>query len=165
MSEPKSTRTAYDGKQVEVVLEQWEDGEREVVRHPGAAAIVAVHDGAVVLVRLTREAARKKLLETPAGKIDEGEAPLDAAKRELEEEVGLKGGRWRELGTYFSSPGFTDERMHLFVAEDLEHGEQDLDAGEDIEIVRWPVEEIEQRLAEVEDLKTLAGLLLFLRER
>ena len=165
MSEPKNTRTVYDGKQVDVVVEEWEDGEREVVRHQSAVAIVTIHEGSVVLVRVTREAARKKLLEIPAGKIDAGESPLDAAKRELEEEVGLQGGRWRELGSYYSSPGFTDERMYLFVAEDLEQGEQDLDPGEDIEIVRWPVDDIAERLDEVEDLKTLAGLLWFVRER
>jgi ADP-ribose pyrophosphatase len=66
---------------------------------------------------------------------------------------------------YFTSPGFLDEQMHLFLAEDLEEGEQDLDDDEDVEIVRWPVEEVEWRLDELEDLKTLAALLLYLRSR
>jgi len=126
---------------------------------------VAVHDGAIELVRQHREPAKRRLLELPAGTLEQGEDPLECAQRELEEEVGLKGGRWRSLGTYFTSPGFLDEQMHLFLAEDLEEGEQDLDDDEDVEIVRWPVDEADSRLDELEDLKTVAALLLYLRGR
>ena len=165
MNEPTDTRVAYDGEQFRVVVERWNGRDREIVNHPGSTAIVAIHDGSVVLVRQTREPARRQLIELPAGKVDDGEDALDAAKRELEEEVGLRGGRWRSLGTYFTSPGFLDEQMHLFLAEDLERGEQDLDDGEDVQIVRWPVDDVEQRLDELEDVKTVAALLLFLRAR
>jgi ADP-ribose pyrophosphatase len=156
-----SARIVYDGKQFRVAIEN----DKEIVKHPGATAILVIHEGAAVLVRQHREPAKRRLLELPAGTLEEGEDPLASAQRELEEEVGLKGGRWRTLGTYFTSPGFLDEQMHVFLAEDLEEGEQDLDDDEDVEIVHWPVEEVEQRLDELEDLKTVAGLLLYLRGR
>jgi ADP-ribose pyrophosphatase len=156
-----SARIVYEGKQFRVAIEN----DKEIVKHPGSTAILAIHEGAVVLVRQHREPAKRRLLELPAGTLEEGEDPLASAQRELEEEVGLKGGRWRTLGTYFTSPGFLDEQMHVFLAEDLEEGEQDLDDDEDVEIVHWPVEEVEQRLDQLEDLKTVAGLLLYLRGR
>jgi ADP-ribose pyrophosphatase len=155
------SRVVYEGKQFSVE----EDEGKEIVKHPGSTAVLAIHEGAAVLVRQTREPADRKLVELPAGTLEDGEDPLESAQRELEEEVGLKGGRWRSLGTYFTSPGFLDEQMHLFLAEDLEEGEQDLDDGEDVEIVRWPVEELESRLGDIEDMKTLAALLLYLRGR
>ena len=164
MSEPKRAETVFEGKQFSVVLEEWERP-REIVRHRGSTTVVATHDGSIVLVEIFREPVRRRLVELPAGTLEPGEEPLAAAQRELEEEVGLKGGSWTSLGTYLTSPGFLDERMHVFLAEGLERGEQHLDAGEQIAIVRWPVDEIESRLADVEDLKTLAGMLLFLRRR
>jgi len=91
----------YDGKQVSVELA---DG-TEIVRHPGSTAVVAIHEGNVVLVRQQREPAGKRLVELPAGTLEEGEDPQESAQRELEEEVGLRGGRWRQLGTYYPSPG------------------------------------------------------------
>lgn len=153
------SRVVYDGKQFSVAIEN----DKEVVEHPGSTAIVAVHDGAVVLVRQHREPAKRKLVELPAGTLEPGEEPMASAQRELEEEVGLSGGRWRKLGTYYTSPGFLNEQMHLFAAEDLEEGARKPDDDEEIEIVRWPVGELEAKLAELEDLKTIAGLLLFLR--
>ncbi len=163
MNEPRSSRTAYDGKLFDVVVEDWDGREREIVEHPGSTAIVAVHDGAVVLVRQLREPARKRLLELPAGTLEDGEEPLVSAQRELAEEVGLHGGRWRELGGFWTSPGFLREYMHVFVAQELEPGESDPDDDEDMEIVRWPVAEIAGRIGELEDAKTIAGLLLYLR--
>jgi ADP-ribose diphosphatase len=166
MSEPDSSRTIYDGKQFDVVVEQWGSREREIVEHRGATAIVAVDaDGFVVLVRQTREAARKLLLELPAGTLEQGEQPLETAKRELNEEVGLHGGRWRKLATFYSSPGFCREQVHLFLAEEVEIGTPSPEEGEDVEVVRWRIEEIGERLSELEDAKTIAGLLLYLRER
>ncbi len=163
MNEPRSSRTAHDGKLFDVVIEDWDGHDREIVVHPGSTAIVAVHDGAVVLVRQLREPARKPLLELPAGTLEDGEEPLASAQRELAEEVGLRGGRWRELGGFWTSPGFLREYMHVFLAEELEPGEAEPDEDEDVEIVRWPVAEIPDRLGELEDAKTIAGLLLYLR--
>ena len=163
MNEPRSSRTAYDGKLFDVVVEDWDGREREIVDHRGSTAIVAVHDGAVVLVRQLREPARKPLLELPAGTLEDGEEPLASAQRELAEEVGLRGGRWRDLGGFWTSPGFLREYMHVFLAEELEPGEAAPDEDEDVEIVRWPVAEIPERIGELEDGKTIAGLLLYLR--
>jgi ADP-ribose pyrophosphatase len=165
VNEPHSRRTAFDGKLFDVVIEDWDGREREIVDHPGSTAIVAVHDGEVVLVRQLREPARKPLLELPAGTLEAGEEPVASAQRELAEEVGLHGGRWRELGGFWTSPGFLREYMHVFVAEELEAGESDPDEDEEVEIVRWPVAEIAGRIGELEDAKTIAGLLLYLRSR
>ena len=163
--EPATSRVVYGGKQVSVVVEDWDGREREVVRHPGSVAVVAVDRGGVVtLVRQFREPARTHVLELPAGTLEDGEDPLACARRELAEETGLKGGRWRQLAAVWTSPGFLDERMSLFAAEDVEPGERALEADEDVELVRIPVAELEARLGEVEDAKTVAGLLLYLAE-
>jgi ADP-ribose pyrophosphatase len=165
VTEPRSRRIGYEGKLFDVVVEDWNGREREIVEHPGSTAVVAVHEGAVVLVRQLREPARKPLLELPAGTLEHGEEPLASAQRELAEEVGLHGGRWHQLGGFWTSPGFLREYMHVFVAEDLEAGESDPDEDEDVEIVRWPLAEIAGRIGELEDAKTVAGLLLYLRTR
>jgi ADP-ribose pyrophosphatase len=163
---PDSSKTVYDGKKIDVTVERWGEHEREIVEHPGAVAIVAVDDeGWVTLVSQMREPARKKLVELPAGTREEGEDPLATAKRELREECGLTGGEWRELASFWTTPGFCREYMHLYVAEGVVAGDADPDDDEDVELVRWRVEELESRLGEIEDAKTLAGLLLFLRER
>ena len=162
---PDDSRTVYDGKLFDVTVERWGEHEREIVEHPGAVAIVAVDDeGMVTLVRQLREAARKQLVELPAGTLEEGEEPLDSARRELEEETGLTGGTWRELAAFYTTPGFCREHMHLFVAEGVQQGVATPEDDEDLELVRWRVDEIASRLDEVEDAKTLAGLLLYLQK-
>jgi len=161
---PDESQLVYDGKLVDVTLERWGDNEREIVEHPGAVAIVAVDaQREVWLVRQLREPARKELVELPAGTREPGEDPLTTAQRELREECGLTGGAWRELTSFWTTPGFCREHMVLFVAEGVEPGEPDPDADENVDIVRWPVSEIESRLGEIEDAKTLVGLLLYLR--
>jgi len=157
-------RVVFEGNQVRLELDEVDGRAVEIVRRVDAVAIVAVHDDQIVLVRQHRAPAGRALLELPAGKIDPGESPEDAARRELAEECGLHGGTWRRLTTVWTTPGFCDERIHLFLATDLEHGESSPDEHEDVELVRWPIGEVEGRLAEVEDAKTLAGLLLYLRE-
>jgi len=163
---PDDSRLVYDGKLIDVTLERWGDREREIVEHPGAVAIVAVDaEGRVWLVRQLREPARKELIELPAGTCESGEEPLETAKRELREECGLTGGVWQELTAFWTTPGFCREYMHVYLAEGVEAGEADPDKDEEVALVHWPVEEIESRLGEVEDAKTLAGLLLYLRHR
>jgi ADP-ribose pyrophosphatase len=163
---PDATAKVYEGRLLSVVLERWGAHEREIVEHPGSVAVVAVDDeGCVTLVRQFREPAQERLLELPAGVIEEGEAPLETAKRELEEETGLRGGDWRQLARVWTSPGFLRESMHVFLAEGLARGEADPMPDEDVELVRWPLETVASRLGEIEDAKTLAGLLLLLRSR
>jgi ADP-ribose pyrophosphatase len=163
---PDSSRTVYDGRLFDVTLERWGKHEREIVEHPGAVAIVAVdREGMLTLVRQRREAVRKELLELPAGTLEQGESPLESARRELEEETGLTGGTWGEAAAFYTTPGFCRERMHLFFARDLEQGAARPEDDEQLELVRWPVAEIASHLNELEDAKTLAGLLLYLREQ
>jgi ADP-ribose pyrophosphatase len=162
---PDSSRVAYEGRLIDVMVERWGEHDREIVEHPGAVAVVAVDDeGCVTLVEQLREPARKRLVELPAGTAEPGEDPLETAKRELREECGLTGGEWRELAAFWTTPGFCRERMHLFVAEGVERGEPEPEDDEDLELVRWERDEIPARLDEIEDAKTLVGLLLYLRE-
>jgi ADP-ribose pyrophosphatase len=163
---PHESRRVFAGKQISVDVERWGDHEREIVRHPGAVAIVSVDvAGNVTLVRQLREPARKPLLELPAGTREPDEAPLATARRELEEEAGLRGGAWRLAATFFSTPGFCDELVHVYFAEGVEEVERAPQEDEELELVRVPVGQLEPLLSEIEDAKTLAGLLLYLRER
>jgi ADP-ribose pyrophosphatase len=163
---PDRVERIYDGKLIDLVVETWGDNAREIVEHPGSVAILAVDaQERVILVRQLREPARKQLLELPAGGLEPGEEPLASARRELREETGLHGGDWHEAAAFWTSPGFCNEHMHLFVATGVQEGDAEFDADEQIEIVRWPTAEVVARLGEIEDAKTLAGLLLYLRDR
>jgi ADP-ribose pyrophosphatase len=138
-----------------------EEAEREIVEHPGAVGIVA-HDGDIVyLVRQPREAVGDDaLLELPAGKLDEeGEKPLDTAQRELTEEIGKGARTWQHLTSFYTSPGFTDEECHLFMATDLYDETAETDEDERIEIVEWPLAELDNAIRDSRDAKTLVGLL------
>ena len=160
---PDSARTVYDGSLIDVTIERWGDREREIVEHPGAVAIVAIdRKDRLWLVRQLREATRKELVELPAGTREAGEDPLTTAKRELREECGLTGGTWSELGSFWTTPGFTREHMVVFLAEGVDEGDAEPEDDEDVEVLQWDVRAVESRLGELEDAKTLAGLLLFL---
>src|SRR4051812_32383986 len=118
-------RSAYRGRFIEVMVESVKlpngtTTELEIVRHPGASVIVPLDaDGKVVLVRQYRHAASGWLLEAPAGKLDPGESPETCARREVEEETGMRVNDLISLGFVYASPGFTDEKLHLFLGRDL----------------------------------------------
>jgi ADP-ribose pyrophosphatase len=140
----------------------------EVIHHPGAAAALPfLPEGDVVLVRQYRFAAGGWLLEIPAGKLDPGESPDHCARRETEEEVGLRAGRLVSLGSILTTPGFTDEVIHLYEAHDLEPAEARLEADEVLAPVRMPFAEAVRLVVtgEIRDAKTVAAILLAARRR
>jgi 8-oxo-dGTP pyrophosphatase MutT (NUDIX family) len=140
-----------------------EEADREVVAHPGAVAIVA-HDGEhLYLVAQPREPVdQQSLLELPAGKLDEeGEEPLATAKRELAEEIGKGAREWQHLTSFFGSPGFSDEEVHIYLATDLYDESAEVDENERIEIKQIPLTELDATIKACRDSKTLVGLLWF----
>ena len=135
---------------------------RSVVRHVGSAVMMAVDDKKrVLLVRQYRLPAAKYLWELPAGRLDPGEKPLQAAKRELKEETGYAAGKWSKLASYWASPGFVAERMTLFLAEELTAGEATPMEDERIEARWFKRKELARMIAEneIEDGKTIIGFL------
>jgi ADP-ribose pyrophosphatase len=138
------------------------------VWHPGAVTVIPYDDKHVWLVRQPREAARLVgSLELPAGKRDRiDESLVDLAKRELVEEIGKEAGEWRELFGFFPSPGFCDEYLTVFAATNLSDapGGPEPEADEHIEIVPWPLSDIEGAIADTADGKTIIGLLWLARE-
>ena len=139
-----------------------EEVEREVVSHPGAVAVVA-HDGEHLwLVRQPREPVGDYLLELPAGKLDEeGEDALATAKRELAEEIGKGANNWAHLTTFWASPGFSDEQIHVYLATDLYDEQAHTDEVERIEVVKVPLGEIDDVIRSNVDSKTIVGLFWF----
>ena len=156
----------WSGKIASVHVDRfrYDDGsekDREVIRHPGAVVVVA-HDGEhLYLVTQPREAVGEEaLLELPAGKLDvEGEEPLEAAQRELAEEIGKGANDWRAITTFWTSPGLLDENMHLFLATDLYDQHAETDEDERIEIEAVLLTELDDVIARCRDAKSLVGLL------
>jgi len=147
------------------------EGQLEIVRHRGAAAVVPLRrrgestrsdDDAVILIRQYRYATGGYLWELPAGKLDGGEDPAACAARELEEEVGLRAGRLESLGSIWTTPGFSDEVIHLFVATGLRAGRRELEEHEFIECHEVPLAEALGWIGtgRIRDAKTIAGLMM-----
>ena len=133
----------------------------EMVRHPGAAAVVPLkEDGTVILIRQFRHAAGGFIYEIPAGKLHPGEDPKACAARELEEEVGYLAGRLELLSSIFTAPGFTDEVIHIYKATAMTKGRQHLDRDEVLEVVEMPLQEAMNmiRVGTIRDAKTMVGL-------
>jgi ADP-ribose pyrophosphatase len=140
--------------------------ERSVVRHPGSAVMMAVDDKKrVLLVRQYRLPAGKYLWELPAGKLDDGEKPLQAAKRELAEETGYQARKWSKLATFYPSPGYVEERMTVFLATDLTAGEPTPMDDERIECQWFKRKDLAKMIddGEIQDAKTIVGFLLWQR--
>ena len=163
-------RVIYEGRIVNLGLEQatlpsGRTLELEVIRHPGAAAVVPVHaDGTVTLVHQYRYAGGGMHYEIPAGTLEPGESPQASAARELAEEVQLQAQTYELLTTIHTTPGFTDEQIHIYAARGLSEAPGQPEADEYIRIVRLPGEEALAmiRRGEITDAKTICGLFLAL---
>jgi 8-oxo-dGTP pyrophosphatase MutT (NUDIX family) len=171
--EKTGSETLYEGGFFTVARERFrhEDGaeaSRDIVHHTGAVGIVVLDGESLSFVRQPREAIGiPDFLEIPAGKLDaEGESPLDTAKRELAEEIGKQAAEWEPLGAFYTSPGFTDEQVHLFLATGISEVDErpEVDQNERIDVEIRPLADLDAILAETQDSKTLIALYR-LRER
>lgn len=135
---------------------------REVVEHPGGAAVLCVREGKVLLVRQFRYSYGEELLEIPAGKLDPGEEPIRAAARELEEETGFTASL-EPLTVFYPTPGYTNEKIYIYLAKEIHGGTQRLDDGEFLDVLQLPLEEALRMVngGQIKDGKTIAALLLY----
>jgi ADP-ribose pyrophosphatase len=167
--DPENEQTLHDGPRFTVKRADFPGGRtREWVETPDAVAIVAYDEESVYLVRQPREAIqRADILELPAGIMDvDGERPLDTAKRELAEEIGMEADDWVHATSFFASSGFTDEAVHVFLATGLRRvGEGDAGGEEGIELVPWPLADLDGLIDGNQDAKTLVGLMWLRRAR
>jgi ADP-ribose pyrophosphatase len=158
---PRRAERVFDGKLIKVDVESWPAGQREVVRHPGACAVVAfTAEGEVLLVRQYRESVREELLEIPAGIFDvEGEDAAGCAARELLEETGYRARNLEHLATIYTSPGFTDEKIELFRADAEPAGEATEDG---LEVIAMPLGRALEAIdrGDIRDAKTALGLIV-----
>jgi 8-oxo-dGTP pyrophosphatase MutT (NUDIX family) len=161
-------REVYRGRLLRLEVDEVREsngavGLREVVRHPGSVAVLAVHDdGRLVLVRQYRHPVRRRLWELPAGLLNPDEAPVDGARRELEEETGLSPAKMEEVADYITTPGFCDERIWVYRATALRPVPARPDEDEDIESAAYSLAEAQEmvRRGEIRDGKTVMALLL-----
>jgi ADP-ribose pyrophosphatase len=136
---------------------------REFIRHPGAVAVVPITaDGKIILVRQYRYPLGKAILEVPAGKLDQGEEPDHCARRELEEETGYVANQLRRVSSIYTTPGFTDEMIHLYVADDLTLAKQCPDEDEFLDVEAYSKEEVQKMINDgtINDAKSMLALLL-----
>ena len=162
----KNVKNIYKGKVVvlnveTVTLPNGATVDLEVIRHPGAAAIVPIKDdGTVILIRQFRHAAGGFIYEIPAGKLHPGEDPRDCAARELEEEIGYRASSFELLSSIFTAPGFADEVIHIYKGTGLTKGRQKLDHDEVLTVVELPIEKAIAQIRDgaIRDGKTIVGL-------
>jgi ADP-ribose pyrophosphatase len=173
MSLPKTINSEqlYHGRIIDLIIEDVEDTpgkirKREIVSHPGGSVVVPLlENGDVILVRQYRYPHKKFILEVPAGKLEPNEDPLRAAQRELQEETGYTADKYEKLTTMFTTPGFCNEVLHIYLATGLkksEHG-QNLDEGEQsLTVEYFPLSTVVEMIVrgEIGDSKTIAGILL-----
>lgn len=167
-----SSRRVYTGRVVSLDVDtvrfpNGTVGELEMIRHPGASAVIPFlddlgsSDPRIVLIRQYRYAAEDFVFEIPAGRLDPGEAPEDCARRELREETGYSSERIIRMTTFYTTPGFTDEIIHLFAATDLTPGDSALEPDEILELHTMPLSAALSLIekGEIKDGKTIIGLL------
>jgi ADP-ribose pyrophosphatase len=170
LPEVLSSEEVYAGRLVRVARDTVREGEktyvREVVAHPGGAAVVPFFaDGSVAFVSQYRHPTRRYVLELPAGKLDPGERPAETAAREVEEELGVAAGRLEQLSEFYTTPGFCAERLWVFLATELRETALRREEDEIIEVVRMPLPRALGMVASggIDDAKTIIGLLLAAR--
>ncbi len=154
----------YNGKYIQVVnckskLPNGKTHDYEVVKHPGAVAIIAIKDNHIILVKQNRPAIEKEIIEIPAGKLEPNEEPLDAALREFAEEAGYQAGKTVYLGHIYPSCGYTNEVIHLFLFDELIPCEMNLDPDEFLDVLHIELSEFEDMILnnDITDAKTLAA--------
>ncbi|RYM05080.1 NUDIX hydrolase [Sporolactobacillus sp. THM7-7] len=172
----KESKDIFKGKVVhlvidKVVLPNGEESTREVVKHPGAVAVIAINkEGKILLVRQYRYALGKIIYEIPAGKLEPGEDPNDSALRELEEETGYRCEKIEPIASFYSSPGFSDELLHIYYTDTLVQGRQHLDNDEFLEVCAVDLEEAvrmvqDHRIADAKSVYAIQYLQLTLKNR
>nr|WP_270895503.1 NUDIX hydrolase [Aliibacillus thermotolerans] len=167
------TKSIYKGKIIDVnvydvSLPNGGESKREVAHHPGAVAVIAMTEsGKIVLVRQFRKALEKEIYEIPAGKLEQGEAPIETAYRELEEETGYRAKELTEITSFYTSPGFSDEIIYLFEAKQLSKGVAQGDEDEFVEMVEVTLEEAQQMIKTkaIHDAKTVFAIYYLLQQK
>lgn len=168
--ETKDTKLIYQGKIVtlrvdDVLLPNGKFAKREIVEHPGGVGILAVNENnKIIMVKQYRKPAEKVMIEIPAGKLEYNEDPSECAKRELMEETGYIAKNVKHLFSFYPSPGFSKEVLHLYLADDIKKGEPHRDDDEFLEIQECSIEEIKNMLKDkiIDDAKTLIAILYFI---
>jgi ADP-ribose pyrophosphatase len=164
----RNLRSIYKGKIIQLNLEpvRLPNGhvtELEIVHHPGASAVVPFLDrDHVILIRQYRHATGKYLYEIPAGKLMKHESPLSCARRELEEEIGYRARQFKKLISAYTSPGFCNELIHIYMATDLSKTQQSLESCEVLKVIKLPVHKVQAMICsgKIQDAKSIIGLQL-----
>lgn len=161
-----STQDIFSGRIIKVKVDRVKlpdgrESSREIVEHAAAVAIVAIDNNKNIwMVRQYRKPVEETLLEIPAGIMEENETPLYSAKRELEEETGLRANNWESIMSYYSTPGFCNEKLHIFMASDITRGQMNTDSDEFLEIVKIPLEKAYDMIfqGQIVDGKSIIGI-------
>lgn len=160
-----ASKLVHQGHIFNLRVDEVEKGEykvvREVIEHNGGVVIACRPQiDSIVLVKQYRYSINRDLIELPAGRLEKGESPLEAAKRELKEETGYEAIEWIDLAKMYPAPGFCDELLHLYIAKDVSFGEKSTDHDEETEVIIMPIKDAWQKVlsGEICDAKTIAGI-------